>query len=1172
MRRRLILAALLMPMTAMAQEDDRDFLTAFLEDNLSGAGRQVTITGFDGALSSRATIEQIAIADGNGVWITLEDVVLDWSRSSLLSGEVVVNELSAAVITLDRMPEMPQEEGLPAPEAGGFALPELPVSVDIGSVAAARIVLGEAVLGEVVEGRLDAALALAGGEGSGQLVLERTDGPESRITLEAAYSNASGTLSLDLQAAEAADGLFSHLLGLPGVPSVDFSVSGAGPLSDFSAEIALATDGVTRLQGPVTIAAEGEDAHRFAAQVAGDLAPLFLPDYAAFLGDRVALDLTGTRWASGRVVLDQLALEARALRVDGTASIAGDGLPEALDVLVALGLPDGSAVLLPLTGPETRVTSARFALGFDGRTDAGWRAEGELTGFDRDGLRLDRARLDGSGRIGRLGAERSLGATLRFVAEGLSLADAAQAAAMGPQVEGRAVLHWQDGEDAISLPVVDLRGADYGATANLRIEGLATGLRTSGSVTLRADDLARFSALAGRPLAGAGDVRLTGSISSLSGAFDIQAEVKGRGLAVGVAQADRLLAGDSVLTASVLRDETGTALRALEVAAKGMRLTARGTLASDGSRLDGRLTAASLADLDPAWGGSLVADAGFTGTLAEGLVTLSGTGQSLSIGQTEVDRLLAGETALRLGLAVTDGVARLSEARLQGRNLQAEARGQPGSEALQVTGRLADLALLAPGFPGPVTLSGRIVPLAAGSDLDLRILGPAGVDVTLRGRLEGASADLRLTGSGNAAVLNGLADPTTLSGALNLDLALQGPLALRSLSGRITLTGGRIAYPLRGLALGRTEVIADLAQGSARLAATADVQSGGRIRLGGTVALTAPFDAALDIFLENARLRDAELFDTVLNGALRLTGPALGRALLSGSLTVRETELVVPDTGFSSASDLAAIEHLRDSAEVRATRARAGVNGSGPEGSTAAGSSGPDWALDLLIEAPNRIFLRGRGLDAELGGSVRLGGTLGNVQPAGAISLIRGRLDLLGKRLDLSEASLALEGDLVPYLRVVASNETEGVISIVTIEGPASAPDVTFSSLPELPQEEVLAWLLFGRGLDTISAFQAVQLANAVAVLAGRGGTGLVDRLRQGFGFDDLDISTAEDGTASVAAGKYISRNVYSEIEVDQQGKSKVSLNLDVRPGVTVKGSVGSDGESGIGIFLEGDY
>jgi translocation and assembly module TamB len=81
-----------------------------------------------------------------------------------------------------------------------------------------------------------------------------------------------------------------------------------------------------------------------------------------------------------------------------------------------------------------------------------------------------------------------------------------------------------------------------------------------------------------------------------------------------------------------------------------------------------------------------------------------------------------------------------------------------------------------------------------------------------------------------------------------------------------------------------------------------------------------------------------------------------------------------------------------------------------------------------------------------------------------------------------------------------------------------------------------------------------------------------VDRLRQGFGFDDLDISTAEDGTASVAAGKYISRNVYSEIEVDQQGKSKVSLNLDVRPGVTVKGSVGSDGESGIGIFLEGDY
>src|SRR5690606_31090329 len=259
------------------------------------------------------------------------------------------------------------------------------------------------------------------------------------------------------------------------------------------------------------------------------------------------------------------------------------------------------------------------------------------------------------------------------------------------------------------------------------------------------------------------------------------------------------------------------------------------------------------------------------------------------------------------------------------------------------------------------------------------------------------------------------------------------------------------------------------------------------------------------------------------------------------------------------------------SAAVRTTRARAGVGAAGAGGGQT-GGGGPDWALDVLIDAPNRIFLRGRGLDAELGGSVRLGGTLRAISPSGAIELIRGRLDLLGKRLDLTEASLVLEGDLVPYLTVVASNQSDDVTSMVRIEGPVNAPEVTFTSIPELPQEEVLAWLLFGRGLESISPLQAAQLANAVATLAGRGGTGIVDRLRKGFGFDDLDVQTSEDGTASVSAGKYISRNVYTEIEVDQDGKLQINLNLDLRKGVTVKGRVGSDGDSGIGIFLERDY
>ena len=52
MWRALTLVGCLTGGAAWGQTDDRDYLTAFLEDTLSGVGRTVTVTGFTGALSS----------------------------------------------------------------------------------------------------------------------------------------------------------------------------------------------------------------------------------------------------------------------------------------------------------------------------------------------------------------------------------------------------------------------------------------------------------------------------------------------------------------------------------------------------------------------------------------------------------------------------------------------------------------------------------------------------------------------------------------------------------------------------------------------------------------------------------------------------------------------------------------------------------------------------------------------------------------------------------------------------------------------------------------------------------------------------------------------------------------------------------------------------------------
>jgi translocation and assembly module TamB len=154
----------------------------------------------------------------------------------------------------------------------------------------------------------------------------------------------------------------------------------------------------------------------------------------------------------------------------------------------------------------------------------------------------------------------------------------------------------------------------------------------------------------------------------------------------------------------------------------------------------------------------------------------------------------------------------------------------------------------------------------------------------------------------------------------------------------------------------------------------------------------------------------------------------------------------------------------------------------------------------------------------------------------------------------------------------VASTTNDGIMTGVEIDGPANDPTVSFTSNPELPQEEVLAQLLFGQGLQNLSAFQALQLANAVATLAGRGGEGIISKLRRGTGLDNLDVKTGADGGTEITAGKYLSKKLYSEVTVDGQGKSQVNLNLDISKSIKLQAHSGTDGNTGLGVVLQKDY
>jgi translocation and assembly module TamB len=273
------------------------------------------------------------------------------------------------------------------------------------------------------------------------------------------------------------------------------------------------------------------------------------------------------------------------------------------------------------------------------------------------------------------------------------------------------------------------------------------------------------------------------------------------------------------------------------------------------------------------------------------------------------------------------------------------------------------------------------------------------------------------------------------------------------------------------------------------------------------------------------------------------------------------------------AAPIPEITHIAEPPPVRRTRFFAGlVDESGkPPGSGSDRGGGLAYSLDLRIDATNQIFIRGRGLDAELGGTLRIGGTTANVIPSGQFDLVRGRLDILGRRLVLDRGSITLQGSFDPFLRLSASSEADGITVTVVLEGFLTNPDVRFESSPELPEDEIVSRLLFGRGIESISGFQAAQLAASVATLTGQGGEGILGNLRKSFGLDDFDVSSNEAGQTQLTFGTYIADNLYTDVEVSD-GRTELDINLELTPSITVTGSTADDGDSSIGIRFERDF
>lgn len=408
-----------------------------------------------------------------------------------------------------------------------------------------------------------------------------------------------------------------------------------------------------------------------------------------------------------------------------------------------------------------------------------------------------------------------------------------------------------------------------------------------------------------------------------------------------------------------------------------------------------------------------------------------------------------------------------------------------------------------------------------------------------------------------------------LSGTANFDISATGALTSPKLGGTIRLASAGAALPRQNLNLTGIDGTITLEGNTARIAGlSAKIANGGNLSVAGTIGTAAGsgFPADLAIKLTNAVYADGDLVNAKLTGDLSLKGPLTGGAELGGTIRVAQAAITIPE---KIPASLAEIDVKHKNAPKRVIVQTKELEPEAPNG--ASGSSAIRLALD--VQAPNQIFVRGRGVDAELGGTLKVSGTSAAPSVSGAFKMIRGRLEILGKRLDFASGTIGFGGGLVPTLDLNATSSASAATITVTVSGPANDPEIAFSSSPALPQDEVLAQLIFNRSLSSLTPFQIAQLADAALQLAGGRSTSIFEKLRKGAGIDDLDVSTDSAGQAQVTAGKYINSRTYLQLQQGSgSGSSKAIINLDVGKGVKLRGEADSGGGSAAGIFYEKEY
>ncbi len=489
---------------------------------------------------------------------------------------------------------------------------------------------------------------------------------------------------------------------------------------------------------------------------------------------------------------------------------------------------------------------------------------------------------------------------------------------------------------------------------------------------------------------------------------------------------------------------------------------------------------------------------------------------------------------------------------------------RPSGKLTLTAGGLAVTAGAARGLP-PAALK-VVAQLADGSaDVNATLSAGTGNQLRASGRIPLQRSEpmtLALSGGIDLGVVNPVLEASgqRLVGQLNVEAQVSGTLASPQARGSLTISHDDVQDYLRGVHLTDLSLALD-AEGSQLLLKQFSAHAGsGTLSASGSVNLAdSGMPVQLEFTAQNAEPLKTDLITANLNADLRVTGAVLHRELAaSGTVKINRATVNIPN---ALPPDIPTLQVVR--AGQTATPAQ-------PHPLIA--------RLDLTLNAPRGSFVRGRGLNAEVGGTVLIGGTGETPAVSGGFDLINGIMDLSGATLTFNSGRVSFNGTglhqrIDPTLDFVASSAIGGVQANLEVTGYATAPVITLTSTPPEPQDQILAQLLFGQNVSQLSALQAAGIASALVTLTGAGGGGGLNPLntvQQALGLNRLVISsTAPTGAptpnqsstgVTIQAGRYVSSRVYVGAKESTNGLTQAQVQVDLTRQLKVQTTLSSGG------------